>query len=516
MFPTAALLDALTWSLGSSILQFLPELVLCAGIVVLLVLRMLPGGSRMATATTTVSFVLVALLMASYQLASEAYAGSIFQGMLLADEFALVLRPLLLLGAGLVIVLTRTSRLSEPWDAADLQVLLLGSTLGMMLMVQVQHLLMLFIAIEMAGVPAYALAAFPKQRRTGSEAALKFAILGAAASGVMLYGITLLTGIFGTAYLPNVVVGIARRGLDPAVLAGLALLGVGLGFKLSVVPLHLWCPDVFEGAAAEIAGYLGTVSKMAAAALLLRLLHALQMVQEDPWQLPNTLGLPLGIVAALSMTVGNLAAFAQTNLQRLLAYSTIAHAGYILLGIAVLTATALQAVLFYLAAYVLMNLGAFAAVTWIRQATGRTDLEAVRGLVFRYPLPAIAFALFLASLLGLPPLVGFAAKFQLFLAVYQAGQAVPDSVPLLAPAWYILLAVALINTVLSAYYYLRVVRRMTLEAPIDEAATAEDDRRPSTIGTQVVLVLLGLAVLGLGLYWQPLTILCQTAVKAFI
>ncbi|MCS7270600.1 MAG: hypothetical protein NZ703_05900, partial [Gemmataceae bacterium] len=383
MFPTPAQLEALNWSLGSSLLQFLPEIALCLGIVTLLLLRMLPKGEQVATGILALAFVLVAGVAAALQVMGGTYAGSIFQGMLTADAFATVFRLVLLCGTLLVMVLIQASRLSEPWEAADLQVLLLGSTLGMLLMVQAQHLLMLFIAVEMAGVPAYALAAFPKQRSVGSEAALKFAVFGAAASGVMLYGISLLTATFGTGYLPNLVNAIAQRGLDLPVLAGLTLLLLGLGFKLSIVPVHFWCPDVFEGSAAEIAGFLATASKLAAAALFLRLLHSLQALQIEAWNLPLTVGLPLGIIAALTMTVGNLAAFGQSNLQRLLAYSTIAHAGYILLGIAVISSTSLPAVLFYLVAYLFMNFGAFAAVTWVRQATGRVDLEAVRGLVFR-------------------------------------------------------------------------------------------------------------------------------------
>ncbi|GIW83675.1 MAG: hypothetical protein KatS3mg106_481 [Gemmataceae bacterium] len=516
MFPTPAQLDALTWSLGSSLLQFVPELVLCAGIITLLLLRLLPGGERHTSATTAGAFVVVALLLAAYQVSEEAFAGSIFQGMLLADPLGGVMRLVLLGGSLLVILLTRWSNLSEPWDAADLQVLLLGSTLGLMLMVQAHHLLMLFIAVEMAGVPSYALAGFPKSWRRGSEAALKFAIFGAAASGLMLYGITLLCGVFGTGYLPNILDGITRRGIDLPVAAGAALLFIGLGFKLSVVPLHFWCPDVFEGAAAEVAAFLGTVSKAATATVLLRLVHSLQQLQPDASQLPMMVGLPLGVVAALSMTVGNLAAFGQTHLQRLLAYSTIAHAGYILLGIAVMTPAALQAVLYYLMAYVLMNLGAFASVAWVRQATGRLDLEGIRGLVFRHPLPAVTLAIFAASLLGLPPLVGFAAKFQLFLAVYEAGQSAPAAVPLLATAWYVLLALALANTVCSAYYYLRIIRWMTFDEPQPVRGEAGLEQQPPSFAGTIYLLLLGAAVFLLGVYWSPLIRLCQIAAQMFV
>jgi NADH-quinone oxidoreductase subunit N len=514
MFPTSAQLDALTWSLGSSLLQFVPELVLCVGIITLLLLRLLPGGERHTGAITAAAFVAIALLLAAYQVSEEAYASSTFQGMLLVDPLAGIMRLVLLGGSLLVILLTHWSHPSDEWDAADLQVLLLGSTLGLMLMVQAHHLLMLFIAVEMAGVPAYALAGFPKQRRRGSEAALKFAIFGAAASGLMLYGMTLLCGVFGTGYLPNILDGITRRGIDLPVGAGAALLFIGLGFKLSVVPLHFWCPDVFEGATAEVAAYLATVSKAATATVLLRLLHSLQQLQPDASSLPMLLGVPLGVIAALTMTVGNLAAFGQSHLQRLLAYSTIAHAGYILLGIAVMTPAAFQAVLFYVMAYVLMNLGAFATVAWVRQATGREDLEGLRGLILRHPAVAVALTIFAASLLGLPPLVGFAAKFQLFLAVYEAGRTASVAASHLSTTWYVLLAIALINTVCSAYYYLRLIRRMILDAI---PSTTEAIRPQATSSAGVVyLLLLSAAVVLFGISWSPLIQLCRLAAQMFV
>ena len=213
-------------------------------------------------------------------------------------------------------------------------------------------------------------------------------------------------------------------GFTPALAAGTLLFLVGLGFKLAAVPFHFWLPDVFEGAAAEVGAFLSVASKAAAVGLTARFLLTLQGGGRrlDPTILPRTVGLGVLVAAAVTATLGNLAALAQTNLKRLLAYSTIAHAGYMLMALATLTRDGVAAVLFYLAAYLLMNLGAFAVVAIVRNRTGAETIDACRGLLGRSPALAVALAVFLLSLLGLPPLAGFAGKFQVFAAVYEAGR----------------------------------------------------------------------------------------------
>src|SRR5690242_6194600 len=228
----------------------------------------------------------------------------------------------------------------------------------MVIMASATHLLMIYIGVEMASLPSYALAGYLKGRRQSSEAALKYVVYGGGAAGVMLYGISLLAGKYGTAYIPDLASFIAHGQFEPVVLLGSLFILVGFGFKLAAVPFHFWCPDVFEGAAAEVAGFLSVASKAAAVALTLRVLLTVHdAAWNSPWLVPGSLGLAVGVVAAVTVTFGNLAAFAQTNLKRLLAYSTIAHAGYMLLAVAVCTPTATSAVLFYLVAYLLMNLG---------------------------------------------------------------------------------------------------------------------------------------------------------------
>jgi NADH-quinone oxidoreductase subunit N len=515
MFPTSIRMETLQESLGSDLLQFIPELVVCLGIVTLLLVRLLPVFDRAHLGGLAVSVLAVALFTAGYQVTDEGRgAGPFLGGMLVSDSFASLARCLVLAAALLTALLTQITAIPDRDDSSDFHTLLLGGTLGMMLMVSANHLLMVFIAVEMASLPGYALAGFLKGKKTGSEAALKYVVYGAAASGVMLYGMTLVAGTFGTGYLPDVANGLARRGFDLPVLAGLAFVLVGLGFKLAAVPFHFWCPDVFEGAAAEVAGFLSVASKAAAVALTARLLATLQRFQLNPWVIPESLGIAVGVIAAVTVTFGNLAAFGQTNLKRLLAYSTIAHAGYMLLGVAVTTRAGVAGVMYYLAAYVAMNLGAFAVVAFVRNATGSEELSSFRGLARRQPVLAVTMTVFLLSLLGLPPLAGFAGKFQVFVAVYDAARAATAAGRAnLGLGFYVLLGIAVVNTAVSAYYYLKVVRAMLLddpELPPDATGVA------ATPGAAFYLSLLAALLVAGGVFWNPLVRAAERAASVLL
>ena len=326
------------------------------------------------------------------------------------------------------------------------------------------HLLMVFLAVEMASLPSYALAGFLKGRRQSSEAALKYVVYGGGASGIMLYGISLIAGKYGTAYLPDVLAAVSAAAPegDMIVLLGMLFILIGVAFKLSAVPFHFWCPDVFEGAAAEVGAFLSVASKGAALALLARLVMPLASRAE-------LLVPALTVLAAVTMTFGNLAAYGQTNLKRLLAYSTISHAGFMIAGLATLNADGAGAVLFYLATYLLMNLGAFAVVAFLRNATGSEEIPDFRGLVFRAPGLVIALAVFLLSLVGLPPFAGFIAKFQIFQALFDTAQeaAKADSM-IVSRSLFALLVIGGINTVFGLFYYVRVLKVMILERPVEE------------------------------------------------
>jgi NADH-quinone oxidoreductase subunit N len=339
----------------------------------------------------------------------------------------------------------------------------------------------------------------------------------------MLYGISLLVGCFGTGHLPAVAAGYGKAIVDAngalpgTATAGLVLLLVGLGFKLAAVPFHFWLPDVFAGAAAEVGAFLSVASKAAAVGLLARILLAFQDAAVSAGAgvtvLPGTLGVGLAAVAAVTASVGNLAALGQTDLKRLLAYSTVAHAGYMLMGLATLTRAGVAAVLVYLVAYLLMNLGAFAVVAVVRNRTGAETLAAVRGLIVRSPAVGVGLAAFALSLLGLPPLAGFVGKFQVFAAVYGAGRDFTSAGnPGLGAVFTALLAVGVLNTVVSAGYYLRLLKAAGLDAAPTDAA-AEPVPLGESWAAAGYVVSLTAALVAVGVWWGPLADAAASAVR---
>jgi NADH-quinone oxidoreductase subunit N len=439
----------------------------------------------------------------------------LFGGMLVFDSFAVFLKIFLYSFITLVAVLTLLTRIPDKEDSADFYCLLFGSTLGMSIMASSNHLLMVFIGIEMASLPSYALAGFLKGRRQSSEAALKYVVYGGGASGVMLYGISLLAGRFGTGYLPDIVRQMSEGAVlaEPSVALGLTFLLLGIGFKLAAFPFHFWCPDVFEGASAEVGAFLSVASKGAALALLARIALGLGAMSGTPnrfadWSHAADYLVPvLAVFAVATTTFGNLAAFAQTNLKRLLAYSTIAHAGFMMMGLATMTREGAGAVLFYLAVYLFMNLGAFAVVAFMRNLTGQEDLSYYRGFVYRSPLLVITLGVFLMSLLGMPPLGGFQAKFQIFQVLYESAQGYEQAgKPHLSWTMYGLLLAAGLNTVISLFYYVKILKVMVLEKTLEEIENRPVETKPAPILQAIYATLLAMVVLALGIVWNPLAV----------
>ena len=399
-------------------------------------------------------------------------------------------------------------------DSADFFCLLLGATLGMSIMASANHLLMIFIGIEMASVPSYALAGFLKGKRQSSEASLKYVVYGGGAAGVMLYGMSLLAGKFGTGYLPDLLTFMSSMSApDPVVLLGTLFVLVGIGFKLAAVPFKILCADFLAGASADVAAVLSVASKGAALALLARITlglggfsgleasaQALQNVA--PYLVPAA----LAFFAALTTTFGNLAAYRQTNLQRLLAYSTIAHAGFMMMGLATLTPEGAGAVLFYLVVYLFMNLGAFAVVAYMRNLTGSEDLSSFRGFIHRSPALVIMLGVFILSLLGIPPLGGFSAKFQIFKELFSAGN-MYESMPgksSLAVSMYALVVIGGLNTVISLCYYVKVLKVMILEKSLEETEGRPVEAAEVPFLARSFVGFLAVVVLRLGIFWDQL------------
>ncbi len=549
-------------NLVQDMLMFLPELILCGTIVLMLLLRLVRTNARAQLGVVALVFTLGALAVTVLQWGvtwpeSESVrwvvkhfnldnfpkpgdshtdqAQRMFGGLLVFDRLTLFLRLFLYSFTALIIWLTLLTGIPDREDSADFHTLLLGAALGMSLMASANHLMMVFIGIEMASLPSYAMAGFLKGRRSASEAALKYVVYGGGSAGVMLYGISLIAGTFGTGYLPDLALGLTARvsqanaaGLvyDPLVLLGVLFILIGIAFKLAAVPFHFWCPDVFEGASAEVAGFLSVASKGAALALLARVTLVFAgmdpmtnplVLTESHWRAVKDYLVPvLGCGAALTATFGNLAAYRQTNLKRLLAYSTIAHAGYMMMGLTPLTREGAAAVLFYLVAYLFMNLGAFAVVAFLRGETRSEDLNDFRGLVRRSPWMVVTLSLFLLSLLGIPPLAGFAAKFQIFYALYHGGQVdYATGEPGHGAFLYGLLVVGALNTVISAVYYIKVMKVMILEEHVEDVEGRAPAALPERLPAVTFASLVALAVIVLGIAVNPVVAMSQAGVDRF-
>ncbi len=468
----------------SSLPYFGAELCLSVTIVLMLLVRLF-NADRWLPAYLVAVLGAFAALWCTYSQSAQLNSGSVsdsqtfFGGMLIQDLFSVYFRVFLSLFVLLTIALTALTGIPDIEDGPDFYSLLLGSTIGMMLMASANNLLILFLGIEMTSVPSYAMVGFLKGRKTSSEAALKYVVYGAGAAGVMLYGISLLAGVLGTTDMSLLAVRLSEAaggqtaGLaDPeirAVTLGVLLVMVGLAFKLSLVPFHFWCPDAFEGASAEVAGFLSVASKAGAFALLVRFCSALSGAAgtED---LLMAFGVSLGVIACITATFGNLAAYNQNNLKRLLAYSTIAHAGYMLMAVSAMMVMqnsghaqlyqvdiqkSVEGLLYYLAVYLFMNLGAFAVIALARNYTFSEEIDSVKGLISQSPVLCISMMVCMFSLVGIPPFGGFFAKLMIFAAALKAGEI----------HWfmYVVVAIGGLNTVLSLFYYIRVLKTMFLD-----------------------------------------------------
>lgn len=469
----------------------LPVLIVVGAGLLVLVLDLLPPR----TAKTHLGMValagLVGALMAT--LAGSGTEARIFGDMVLVDTYTLFFQLVICYAAALIVLLSMDYLRRAGVESGEFYSLVLFSTSGMMLLVAAGNLIVVFLALELMSLSLYVLAGLFKRRPEASEASMKYFLLGVFASAFLLYGIALLYGAAGTANVDRIAAAVAANPRDPLFVAGLGLLLVGFGFKIASVPFHMWAPDVYQGAPTSVTALIATGSKAAAFGVLIRLVvTGLRAVEPDRTVL-------LWVLAVVTMSVGNVAAIAQSNLKRMLAYSSVAHVGYMLVGLVAGTTEGLAAVLFYLLAYTFTTVGAFGVITLCERA----GEEAVRvrdyaGLGRRHPVLALTLALFLLSLIGIPPLAGFVGKFYLFAAAVQAG--------------YLWLAViAVLNSAVAAYYYLRVVVTMYMEEPEGAGAAA----MPSFAGG-LALAIAVVGIILLGVRPTPFAGLAQAAVAPLL
>ena len=409
----------------------------------------------------------------------------LFFGFIVCDPFSLVFRWIALGSIAVTLLFVSASRELELSRRGECLGLLLFIGVGLMLMAEANHLLMAYVAMELVSLSSYLLVGFLNEPRS-AEASLKYLLFGALSSGIMLFGMSLLFGFTGALAFPDLLRASAGLGgpLAGALLVAVALMLTGVAFKISMVPFHMWTPDAYEGAPIPVTALLSVAPKAAGLALLVRLMDALRPLW--PSIAPPVLGLTV-----VTMTLGNLVALAQTNVKRLLAYSTIGQVGYLLIGFVVATQRGLEALLLYAVAYFFMNFGVFACVLAVVNDTGSESLDAFRGLSKRAPGVALMCAIFLLSLAGIPPLLGFFGKFLLF------GSAIDAHLPWLAIA-------GILNSAIALYYYVNIIRWMYFTAP-----TRSEPLR-SAPALRVALGLCAAATLLLGLFPGPLLVLLSS------
>jgi NADH-quinone oxidoreductase subunit N len=420
-------------------------------------------------------------------------AHAVFRGAYQLDGFANYFK-LLFLSAGIIVAVFSIPAIKD-WHSGkgEFFALLLSCTFGMMLMSGANDLLMMYLSLEFVSITSYIMAGFLRKNRKSAEASLKYIIYGAAASGFMIYGMTFLYGLTGTLNVHEIGLQLLQVSPQPTLtLITSVLIMAGFGYKIAAVPFHMWCPDVYEGAPTPVTAFFSVGPKAAGFAMLARFLH--EVYKSEPGGSAFEWKLVIALLAVLTMAVGNFGALQQQNLKRLLAYSSIAHAGYLLVAFVAFTKGSLSALLFYLVIYVIMNLGAFLGVLVLEQKYGIETVDGCRGMGWRSPQLGAVMTIFLFALTGLPPTAGFAGKFLVFSRVIEYGV---DPTHGLGIA---LVVIALLFSVVSLFYYMRIVAAMYLAKPADEGA---EEVSPGLVyGT--LLWLLALGTIFFGVWWGPL------------
>ncbi len=430
-------------NIGTDLLVLLPELILAVGAMAALLI----GAVRGDKATKFLSGLIVLLMAVAAGFVLTAPDAVAFHGSFVVDGFSRFVKALILLSAALCTMMAQSFFEDEGRVRFELPVLIALSTLGMLLMVSAANFISLYLGLELQSLALYVLAAFNRDSARSTEAGLKYFVLGALSSGMLLYGVSLIYGFTGTTDFAGVAVAVKASGVGIGLIFGLVFLIAGLAFKLSAVPFHMWAPDVYEGAPAPVVAFFSSAAKVAAFALFIRAILIPFPDALHQWQQI------IVVVSVLSMALGAVAAIGQENIKRLMAYSSIGHMGYALLGLAAGTQLGVQGMLFYLAFYAVTNIGVFVCIQAMRRGGEAVEtISDLAGLARTRPRMAFALAALMLSLAGLPPLAGIFAKIYVFLAAVEAHLYIPAVLGFLASA-------------VGAYYYLRIVKVMYFDEP---------------------------------------------------
>jgi NADH-quinone oxidoreductase subunit N len=473
-----------------NILSILPILILAGFGMVVLLLDVLSSrrlGEKSLLAYVSLIGIVTATIFARNPTRTTLFS---FNESFTIDNYSLFFNFIFLLSTGLTILISHNYIKREEINHGEYYALLMFSTIGMMLMAAGADLLNIYIGLEVMSISIYILAGFKRSKLISNEASLKYFLLGAFAAGFLLYGISIIYGTTGTINLKQIASFIAGKGgiSDPLLLMGMGLIIIGLGFKVASVPFHAWVPDVYEGAPMSIMAFMSVGPKAAGFAAFLRIFTTAFGTTHYEWQKI------IFILAILTMTIGNIVAIAQTNIKRMLAYSSIAHAGYLLIAMVAANNMGVPATLFYILAYTFMNIGAFAIVIVLSHKGDEfIQINDYAGLGFKHPLLAIAMTIFMLSMAGIPPMAGFVGKFYIFSAAIKSG--------------YVGLAViGVINSVISVYYYLRITVIMYMKESTSEFA-------PLTLSPLIVaaIVISVIGTLQLGIFPSKVMEIAQQA-----
>ena len=464
----------------------LPELILGGGSMVLL---MLGVATRRERGELILWLAIILLVLAGIFVAGREGTTTLFHDSFIVDPFARALKLLTLAGAAVALLMS-----IDYWRGAggvkfEFPVLVLLATTGMLMMISANDLIALYVGLELQSLALYVVAAFQRDSARSSEAGLKYFVLGALSSGMLLYGASLVYGFTGSTDFADISAAVQPSGANIGLIFGLVFLMAGFAFKISAVPFHMWTPDVYEGAPTPVTAFFAAAPKLAAMALTVRVLITAFPAVTAQWQQIVT------FLAIASMALGSFAAIGQTNIKRLMAYSSIGQMGYALVGLAAGTTEGVQGVIIYLAIYLAMTLGTFACILAMRR-NGRMveDIDQLSGLSSTSPLMAFLLAMLLFSLAGIPPLAGFFAKFYVFLAAIRAGL-------------YALAVIGVLLSVVGAYYYLRIVKIMYFDAPAERF-------EPMDMPLAAVLGITGLFILLYFVYPAPLVAFAGAAAKS--
>jgi NADH-quinone oxidoreductase subunit N len=464
----------------------LPELILAGGALVLL---MLGVATRRERGELILWLAIILLALAGIFVASGEGTTTLFHKSFIVDPFARTLKLLTLAGAAVALLMS-----VDYWRGAggvrfEFPVLVLLATTGMLMMISANDLIALYVGLEQQSLALYVVAAFQRDSPRSSEAGLKYFVLGALSSGMLLYGASLVYGFTGSTGFDDIALAVQPSGANIGLIFGLVFLMAGFAFKISAVPFHMWTPDVYEGAPTPVTAFFAAAPKLAAMALTVRVLITAFPAVTLEWRQIVV------FLAIASMALGSFAAIGQTNIKRLMAYSSIGHMGYALVGLAAGTTEGVQGVIIYLAIYLAMTLGTFACILAMRR-DGRMveDIDQLSGLSSTSPLMAFLLAMLLFSLAGMPPLAGFFAKFYVFLAAIHAGL-------------YALAVIGVLLSVVGAYYYLRIVKIMYFDAPAERF-------EPMDTPLAAVLGVTGLFILLYFIYPAPLVAFAGAAAKS--